>query len=230
MKKNTSVAILITGLFLFSGIAVVALAAFPPDPVKVFLQNNSPLIDPEALMYNGTIQAGAAEFYYIDGSNTILWRRVYYPAVPPGQQSRSEASVCEDIDVAPPEEGVTFFVKQAGQIDDWPIFSFPTGTTEVTEQPYDTPLIEFPESCEPLGICHSCHQPNAPSLPIFAFASPGVLVGTMTISSRAASAPSVGGTAMLTNKFELMAPWITPAALILLIAGIITIRRYKKQS
>jgi hypothetical protein len=89
----------------------VAFAGFPPDPIKVFLQNDSPLINPEAPMYNGTIEAGVVELYYMDGGNSILWRRVYYPAVPPGQRSSPEASTCEDSDVPPPEDGATFSSK-----------------------------------------------------------------------------------------------------------------------
>jgi len=52
----------------------------------------------------------------------------------------------------------------------------------------------------------------------------------MKISSSAAPGLPVGGTAMPVNKIELLAPWITLAALILLSAGIIVIRRFKKQS
>ena len=202
---------------------------FGPSFFFVVLQNNSHLIDPGEQMYNGTIQAGVVEFYYMHGGS-ILWRRVYYPAVAPGQQSDPEASMCVDTDVPPPEDGDILAIKHEGLIEGYPVYSFPTGTTEVPEQPDGAPLIELPESCGPLNGCNLCHSTDLPTLSIFALASPGVLVGTMKISSSAAPGLPVGGTAMPVNKIELLAPWITLAALILLSAGIIVIRRFKKQS
>lgn len=66
-----------------------------------------------------------------------------------------------------------------------------------------------------------------------AFASPGVLVGTMTIlpsgGGGGGGAISVGGTASMTNKIELLAPWIALAALILPSIGIAASRRFRKK-
>jgi hypothetical protein len=193
----------------------------------VVLQNNSHLIDPGEEMYNATIEGGVVEFSYMYGGN-VLWRKVYYPAVAPGQQSDPEASICVDTDVPPPEDGDILAIKHEGLIEEYPIYSFPTGTTEVPEQPDGPPLIELPESCGPLDSCNLCHQTDLPTLSIFAFASPGVQVGTMKISSTTCPGPPVGGTAMLVNKFELLAPWLAGTGLILVSIGIIAVRRFGK--
>jgi hypothetical protein len=201
--------------------------SFGPPSFFVVVQNNSHLIDPSEQMYNGTIQGGVVEFSYMyDG--VILWRKVYYPTVAPGQQSDPEASICVETDAPPPEYGDILAIKHEGLIEEYPIYSFPTDTIEVPEQPDGPLLIVLPESCKPLSGCNLCHVTDLPTLSIFAFANPGVLVGTMKISSTASPSPPVGGSAMPVNKFELLAPWLALTALILVSIGIIAARRFGK--
>ncbi|MHC4322692.1 MAG: hypothetical protein ACYSUX_00300 [Planctomycetota bacterium] len=219
MKKKTEMSIAIMGVFLLFGIATLAFAGTEPSPFRFILQNNSHIIDPGEVMYNKTIQAGVIEFYYRDpdtpGVPPTLWGTLSYPAVGPGQQTPGPSEWTESA--GQPPDPYDVFCKHEGLIDVYPMYSFTPGTTMVAEDPGEPPFATF-------------HSPRS-GLPIFGFASPGVLVGTMTVSSTAVSggsSPAVGGVAEPINKMRLLLPWMTVATLILLTIGIVVFRRERK--
>jgi len=192
MKKKTSVAILVTAMSLLLAGAFVAWAGVGPSPFRVTLQNNSHIIDPGEQMYNKTMNEGVWDFYYQHGEMPrTLWATQAYPAVAPGQQA--SVTQWEPVGVCagtchgarePNEQGI-LSVRHEGSIDVYNMYSFAPGTTEVAEEPDGAPFFQYPAECEPLGEvkCGECHTPNVPSHPIFAFASPGVMVGTLHVES-----------------------------------------------